>query len=517
DGVAVTVDQSVTAADLDAGKLTFTPAADAHGTGYASFDFSVHDGGLASQNTATLTVDVASVNDAPAGLAHTITLAENGTHVFSAADFPFADAEGDALVSVNVRSLPSSGSFTLGGTAVTLNQSLTLAEVNSGTLVFTPQTNQAGDNYAQIGFAVHDGTSPGGEVGWIRIDVTDNLVPRALSHKRTISEDQTHTFSSSHFLFTDVDGGTLSAVRIDSLPAAGSLKLSGVDVQVGQEIAAGVIDTGALTFTPAAHENGFGYTSFGFSVSDGVDFSATPGTLTFHVLAVNDLPVVFANTVTVLEDETYTFSIEDFPSQDADQFSFVTKVKLTSLPLQGSLLIGGVAAAVGDEVSYGALEAGELTFAPAANQHGWAYASFQFQVHDGTGYSSNSETITIDVTSVPEAPSTASVTVVTDEDQNYVFGSGDFEFQDPDNDSLAEVIIRSLPTEGSLQLDSVAVDLNQPISAADIAAGKLQFVPDANEFGLGYARFEFDVSDGLLESALPASVTVDVLAVNDAP
>src|SRR5439155_758838 len=44
-GVAVTIGQFVTAADIGAGKLKLTPAANANGAGYASFTFKVHDDG----------------------------------------------------------------------------------------------------------------------------------------------------------------------------------------------------------------------------------------------------------------------------------------------------------------------------------------------------------------------------------------------------------------------------------------------------------------------------------------
>ena len=62
------------AADITAGKLMFTPAANANGAGYASFTFQVQDdGGTANggvdldQSANTITINVTSVNDAPGG------------------------------------------------------------------------------------------------------------------------------------------------------------------------------------------------------------------------------------------------------------------------------------------------------------------------------------------------------------------------------------------------------------------------------------------------------------------
>ncbi|MCP3994408.1 MAG: hypothetical protein GY722_04985, partial [bacterium] len=52
-------------AAIDAGYLIFTPAADASGAGYDSFDFTVNDGTGDSAGSYTMTINVTSVNDAP--------------------------------------------------------------------------------------------------------------------------------------------------------------------------------------------------------------------------------------------------------------------------------------------------------------------------------------------------------------------------------------------------------------------------------------------------------------------
>ncbi len=77
DGTAITTTQvsngfEVSAADLAANKLVYTPAADANGMGYASFNFQVRDnGGTANSgidldaSPNTLSFNVSPVNDAP--------------------------------------------------------------------------------------------------------------------------------------------------------------------------------------------------------------------------------------------------------------------------------------------------------------------------------------------------------------------------------------------------------------------------------------------------------------------
>ena len=71
---------------------------------------------------------------------------------------------------------------------------------------------------------------------------------------------------TSHY--SDVEGTALQSVQIVSLPANGTLALSGTAVTAGQVIAAA--NLGNLTFQPAANFNGV--TSFTWNGSDGLTF-----------------------------------------------------------------------------------------------------------------------------------------------------------------------------------------------------------------------------------------------------
>ena len=63
--------------------------------------------------------------------------------------------------------------------------------------------------------------------------------------------------------------------------------------------------------------------------------------------------------------------------------------------------------------------------------------------------------------------------------------------------------------------DWVAVTAGQVISANDLAAGKLRFVPDLDESGSPYATVGFKVSDGAALSARVYTLTVEVMPVDD--
>ena len=116
----------------------------------------------------------------------------------------------------------------------------------------------------------------------------------------TTNEDTGHVFTTADFGFSDpTEGGahTLLAVRISTLPAAGSLALVGVGVTIGQFVSAADVASGLLVFTAAANVNGAANASFTFQVQDtggtangGVDLDPSPNTITVDVTAVNDVP-----------------------------------------------------------------------------------------------------------------------------------------------------------------------------------------------------------------------------------
>jgi hypothetical protein len=71
--VSVTVNQVITAASLTSGFLRLRPAANANGTNYSRFSYTVSDGTASSSSGYTVTVNVTPVNDAPVLTAGSLT------------------------------------------------------------------------------------------------------------------------------------------------------------------------------------------------------------------------------------------------------------------------------------------------------------------------------------------------------------------------------------------------------------------------------------------------------------
>src|SRR5439155_1667376 len=172
-GVAVTTGQFVSAADIGAGKLKFSPAANANGLAYASFTFQVQDdGGTANggqdtdQSANTMTINVTSVNDAPAGADKTVTTLEDTDYIFGALDFGFSDpndSPANALQAVEITTLPLAGTLKNNSVAVTAVQFIAVANITDAMpqLGALPICN--GLAYASFTFQVQDdgGTANG--------------------------------------------------------------------------------------------------------------------------------------------------------------------------------------------------------------------------------------------------------------------------------------------------------------------------------------------------------------------
>jgi hypothetical protein len=553
-GVTVTATQAVPAAELS--KLTFTPAINEHGSPYASFTFQVQDdggtadGGIDTDPTPnTMTLHVTPVNDAPAGTDQSITLAENQLYTFTAADFGFSDPNdtpAHQFRAVLLTTLPAAGVLQLNGAAVTSTQAIPVANLSQ--LTYTPAVNGSGIPYASFTFQVQDegGTANGGidtdsSPNTLSINVTPvNKAPEGTDKSITLLEDKTYTFSAADFGFSDPDdfpANQFNAVLLTTLPVFGVLQLNGTAVTATQVVP--VVDLGLLTYTPDVNGSGTPYASFTFQVQDdggtangGIDTDPTPNTLTFHVTAVNDSPNGLDKSVSLLEDHVYTFAAADFGFSDPDDFpaNQLYAVLLTTLPAYGVLQLNGTAVTATQAVPVADL--GQLTFTPATNGHGAPYASFTFQVQDNGGTANGGidtdptpNTLTINVTSVNDAPESIDFTIGFAEDFVYAFDMISPHLYDnndtPPNQPMG-VVITTLPTRGVLKLAGTAVTALQALSSDEF--NNLTYTPAANQNGIPFDSFTFQVQDdggtangGIDTDPTPNTITMNVVPWNDAP
>ena len=411
-------------------NLVFRPAANANGSGYGSFTFSVNDGTVDSSSTYTMTVDVTAVNDAPTVVNDTDSVTEGGTVIETTNSAGTvlsddSDVDGDSLtVSGTVTQTSATAN---GGSSITIS-SPNSASVGSavtgyygqltldsdGTYSYTANQSTAdalddGESGTDVfTFTVSDGTTTTSSTITFTVNGA-NDAPTASNNTVTTNEDTTYTFTADDFNFSDVDGDTLSSVTVSALSGSdGTFSLNGTAITGSTTVTKTQIDNGQLTFAPDSNENGSNYNTFTFTVNDGTTNSSSSYTMTVDVTAVNDAPTASNNTVTTNEDTDHTFAASEFGFTDVDGDS-LDHVTIETLPSNGTLLLSGSAVSAGDQIS--AANITNLVFRPAANANGSGYGSFTFSVNDGTVDSSSTYTMTVDVTAVNDAP-----TVVNDTD-----------------------------------------------------------------------------------------------------
>jgi hypothetical protein len=137
------------------------------------------------------------------------------------------------------------------------------------------------------------------------------------------------------------------------------------------------------------------------------ELSVTLDSVFDNVASVNNAPVGTSKTITIDEDETYTFTVADFGFTDPldNPPNALLAVKITTLPALGALELDGIAVDAGDSVPVA--DIGLLEYTPALGGFGTAYASFTFQVQDdggtaggGIDLDATPNTITFNVTEV---------------------------------------------------------------------------------------------------------------------
>src|SRR5947209_5966711 len=570
-GTAVGITAS--ASDVNGGAITWSLTGDTSGGGFTI-----------NPTTGVITVADGSKIDyeSSAGHAYSVTAtASDGTLTHSQT---FTINVGDVAMTTPVDSNGAADSVAEGaanGTAVGITAS---AGDPNGPATTYALTNDAGGRFAinastgivtvANGAAIDFETAPGHAYG-ITVQATSgalsttqtfsigvanvNEAPAGADKTVTIAEDNAYTFGVADFGFSDPSDSSapnsLLAVKMTTVPGAGAgtFTNNGVTVNAGDSVLATDIAAGHLVFTPALNANGSPEASFTFQVQDnggtangGVDRDQSPNTLTINVTAVNDAPVnSVPGTQGVNEDATLTFSSgagNAITISDVDVGAGNETVTLTVT--SGTLSLGSTAGLVPGFTNNAASITLSGTVANInAAMNGLTYhGNLNFNGADSLVVSTNdngntgsggaqidTDSVTINVTSVNDAPAGTDKTVTMLEGDSYTFGTADFGFSDPNDipaNSLLAVKMTTVPGAGTGTFTNNGVTLNagDSVLATDIAAGHLVFTPALNANGSPEASFTFQVQDnggtangGVDRDQSPNTLTINVTAVNDAP
>lgn len=229
------------------------------------------------------------------------------------------------------------------------------------------------------------------------------------------------------------------------------------------------------------------------------------GTFEFYEHVQNTAPVTQDNSITINEDTPYTFSATDFPYMDADMDPLAILV-FTDDPIQGTIELDGAPLSALDPIL--ATDIGDLVYTPNANGNGVNFDNVNFITTDGLSLSNASDLI-INVRPVNDAPESIDTSITAIENMPYNFAEANFPYSDIEMDALESIEMVSLPMNGVLALNGIAVTTNQSIPLAEIP--NLTYTPDADQFGVNFDAFDFAVSDGMdLGSPKVMNINVDM-------
>jgi VCBS repeat-containing protein len=259
DGANVVAGQFISVADLNMGKLVFTPAADANGNAYATFTFQVQDdGGTANGGVdmdaapKVFMLNVTPINDAPVAVNDTFTASQDTALVITAPGVLGNDTDIDSSI--------------LTAALVVEPQHGTLTLITDGSFTYTPGPGFSGSD--TFTYQVSDATELS-NIATVTIDVAAaNFAPTA-----NAGADQTVRLGS----LVTLDGTGSSDPDNDSLSYSWT-QTGGPSVNL----------TGGNTATPSFTPTVEGIYTFSLVVNDG-EVSSLADSVTITVPLLDDL------------------------------------------------------------------------------------------------------------------------------------------------------------------------------------------------------------------------------------
>ncbi len=366
--------------------ITYRPDSDFHGTD--SFNYTLRDS-VGATDTATVTITVASINDAPDAVDDNVSTNEDNAITVSVLSND-SDVDGDTL-NVTTTSNPSDGAI----------------QVNGNNITYTPDGNFNGSD--SFTYTISDGNG-GSDTATVSIIVNAvNDAPVAQDDPVSTNEDTAITISVLNN-DNDVDPDTLS-ISATTNPSNGNLQINGATM---------------ITYTPDSDFHGSD--SFTYTVSDGNGGTDT-ATVNITVNSINDNPVAVDDDINVNEDDNITFTVLD---NDSDVDGDTLNVTTTTDPSNGSINVVGNA----------------ITYTPDVNFDG--SDSFTYTISDGNG-GTDTATVNIAINPFNDPPAATDDSATTDEDNSVTISVLNND-SDQDGDSIS-VSATTDPANGSVQIN----------------------------------------------------------------
>ncbi|MEX0270554.1 Ig-like domain-containing protein [Leptolyngbyaceae cyanobacterium UHCC 1019] len=434
------------------GSFSYTPLPNFNGID--RFTYVAIDPLGGTSNTAIVSLTITPVNDAPVAANDGVyTASAGGTLSVPSTNGVLrndSDVEGSALTATLVTA-PTNGTVSLNG---------------DGSFIYQPTGNFAGTDV--FIYRASDG-SLASNLATVTLSVGANNAPIANPNSYTTAEDTLLTTGNVLTNDTDVDGNTPLTASVIAAPANALSFTLNAD--------------GSFSYQPKANFNGTD--TFVYTATDSLGAVSNPTTVTFSVTPVNDAPVAFNNTVSVVPGGTLNIAAPGILEDDTDVESASLTAVLVSSTSSGTLSLN---------------PNGSFTYRPNIGFSGTDV--FTYRANDGSLSSANTATVSI---------------VVDPLANNLPIAQAD----------LFTVAEDTLLTTGNVLTNDTDTDGNIPLTASVIATptnalaftlrpdGTFSYQPNPNFSGLD--TFTYAAIDSLGAVSSVAIATFNVTPVNDAP
>lgn len=225
-----------------------------------------------------------------------------------------------------------------------------------------------------------------------------------------------------------------------------------------------------------------------------------------NIAVINNNLIPSVDDNSVIAEDDYTFNINDFTKNFIDPFGGTFKtVRITSLPSIGNLIYDGTN--VTTDFEFNIVNVNKLSH-QLGGQTVMLQSDFTFQTSNNNINTlfSNMATFTLNINAQVNLPPTSvgdgSVTMANA--ATHVFTVANFTtstvpvYSDPEGDAAENLRVLSLPVDGELQYNGIAVTLNQIIpfqGAISIASGDFRYVASSMNSSADTEVFDFEISD----------------------
>ncbi|MBL9156129.1 MAG: cadherin-like domain-containing protein [Verrucomicrobiales bacterium] len=301
-----------------------------------------------------------------------------------------------------------------------------------------------------------------------------------------------HTHDRPHYL-----GGELV---IGTLPAGKSITIT----------YQATVNTSPTTFTSVSSQGTVSGSNFANVLTND---PATPAAGDATVTPVEQRPTLTNVNVNGTEDVQLNFTAANFTASFNDvNGDSLNRIRITSLPANGTLRVNSTAVNVNDEVLAASLA--NLNFVPGPNFNG--NTSFTYNASDGQDYAVTGATVNIAIASVNDEPTLTAIpnptAILEDAAEQTVNLSGISE--GPANESAQTLTITAVSDNIGLIPNPVAVDYTEGNST-----GAVRYTPVANAFGTATITVTVQDSGGVApgDDTITRQFTVVVNPVADTP